>query len=55
MLAVYYGDQASAFIRDHATEAGLVLAGLVVAGAAAWFVWKRRQSRRDGEKGETAV
>jgi len=55
MLAVYYGDQASAFIRAHATEAGLALAGVIVAGAAAWFLWKRHKARRDGEKGETAV
>jgi membrane protein YqaA with SNARE-associated domain len=55
MLAVYYGDQASAFIQAYAKEVGLGLAVLILAGGVAWILWKRRKARLDGEKGETAV
>ena len=45
LLAVYYGDQATAFIQAHAKEAGLILAGLALAGGVAWILWKRRKAR----------
>jgi len=53
LLAVYYGDQAGAFIQAHAKEAALVLAGLVLVGGVVWIVWNRRKARLDGDKGET--
>ena len=45
LLAVWYGDQAGAFIKAHTAEAGLVLAGLALAGGIAWIVWQRRRAR----------
>jgi membrane protein YqaA with SNARE-associated domain len=43
LLAVWYGEQALAFIRDNAGMAGLALAIVIAVGAAGWFLWKRRQ------------
>jgi membrane protein DedA with SNARE-associated domain len=43
LLAVYYGDQAGAFIKAHATEAGLVLAGTALIGGLAYIAWQRRK------------
>ena len=43
ILAYYYGDQAAAFIKAHATEAGLVLAGIALAGGLAYVAWERRK------------
>jgi LPXTG-motif cell wall-anchored protein len=43
LLAYYYGDQAGAFIKDHATEAGLVLAGVALAGGLGYIAWQRRK------------
>ena len=45
LLAVWYGDEAGAFIKAHTVEAGLVLAGLALAGGVAWIVWQRRRAR----------
>ncbi|MEO6236161.1 MAG: VTT domain-containing protein [Vicinamibacterales bacterium] len=45
LLAVYYGDAAGDFVKAHAKEAGLVLAGLALAGGIAWIVWQRRRAR----------
>jgi membrane protein YqaA with SNARE-associated domain len=45
LLAVWYGDQASAFIKEHTAEAGLVLAGVALVVGAAWILWKRRTTR----------
>jgi len=55
LLVVYYGDQAGAFIKANAKEAGLVLAGLVLAGGVAWILWQRRKARSARDKGETTV
>jgi len=41
MLAVMYGDQANAFLREHAREVGLWLSAAVLAGGAAWFLYNR--------------
>ena len=43
LLAVWYGDQASAFIKENTAEAGLVLAGVALAVGVAWILWKRRR------------
>lgn len=45
LLAVWYGDQAGAFIKEHTAEAGLILAGLALAGGVAWILWSRRKPR----------
>jgi membrane protein YqaA with SNARE-associated domain len=43
LLAVYYGDAAGDFLKAHAKEAGLWLAGLALAGGLAWIAWKKRK------------
>jgi membrane protein YqaA with SNARE-associated domain len=45
LLAVYYGDEAGAFLQAHAKEAGLILAGLALAGGIGWILWQRRRGR----------
>src|SRR5687768_17914149 len=40
-LAVYYGDAAGGFLKAHAREAGLVLAGVALVGGAGWIAWQR--------------
>jgi membrane protein DedA with SNARE-associated domain len=47
LLALWYGEQAIAFIRDNAGMAGLALAIVIVVGAAGWFLWKRRRGSED--------
>jgi membrane protein YqaA with SNARE-associated domain len=42
-LAVYYGDAALELMRRHGPAVGLSLAGLIVAAAIAWFLWRRRR------------
>jgi membrane protein YqaA with SNARE-associated domain len=41
-LAVYYGDAAIELMKTHGPVVGLSMAGLIVAAAVAWFVWRRR-------------
>jgi membrane protein YqaA with SNARE-associated domain len=43
LLAVFYGDQAGAFIKAHTKEAGLILAGLALLGGVGWIIWERRK------------
>jgi uncharacterized membrane protein YdjX (TVP38/TMEM64 family) len=43
LLALWYGEQAIAFLRDNARLAGLALAIVIAVGAAAWFWWKSRR------------
>lgn len=43
LLAVWYGEQAIAFLRDNARMAGLALAIVIAVGAAGWFWWKSRR------------
>jgi len=47
LLAVWYGDQAGAFIKANAAEAGLVLAGIALTGGIAWILWRRRKPKPD--------
>lgn len=42
LLAVWYGDQAGAFIKEHAAEAGLTLAAAFLVIGIGWILWKRR-------------
>jgi len=44
-LAIYYGDAALELMRTHGPAVGLSLAGLIVAGAVAWLLWRRRSAR----------
>jgi membrane protein YqaA with SNARE-associated domain len=43
LLAYYYGDHAEAFIKAHATEAGLVLAGIALVAGLGYVAWERRK------------
>jgi len=45
LLAVYYGDAAGDFLKAHAREAGLWLAGTVLVLGVAWLAWRRRKAR----------
>ncbi|MEZ5318585.1 MAG: VTT domain-containing protein [Vicinamibacterales bacterium] len=42
LLAYYYGEAASDFIREHGAEVGQWLAVAIIVGTAAWFLWRRR-------------
>ena len=42
LLAVWYGDKATAFIKENTAQAGLILAGVALAIGIAWILWKRR-------------
>ncbi len=46
LLAVWYGEQAIAFIHAHAAAASLTVVGVLVAGLAAYIVWSRRSAKR---------
>jgi LPXTG-motif cell wall-anchored protein len=43
MLAVWYGDRAVLFLREHADTAGLWLGFAILGGGLAWFWWRRRR------------
>jgi membrane protein YqaA with SNARE-associated domain len=43
LLAVWYGDRAATFLKAHATEAGLWLAGLALVLGGAWIAWQKRK------------
>jgi len=45
LLAIWYGEQAIAFIRENATTVSLVVAGVLTAGMAAYFLWSKRQGK----------
>jgi membrane protein YqaA with SNARE-associated domain len=42
LLAVWWGEVAIEYVRQHGQEVGLVVAGLVVVGIAGYIAWKRR-------------
>jgi len=44
-LAVWYGDLALELMRTRGREVALWLAGLVVAAAVGWWLWRRHRSR----------
>ncbi len=46
LLAVYYGEQAGAFIQQHATEVGLAVGGLAIVIGGGWYLWQRRTQSR---------
>lgn len=51
-LALWYGDQALAFLRENAHVAALVLAALALVGGMAYFWWKKKTGvggRRPGD------
>jgi membrane protein YqaA with SNARE-associated domain len=48
LLAVYYGDAAGDFLKSHATEAGLWLAGIALVGGLVWIAWKRQTQPESG-------
>lgn len=49
VLSVRYGDDAIAFIEANGRVVSLVLVGLIVAGGAAWILWRRRRATPTGE------
>ena len=46
LLAVWYGEQAIAFIHAHGTAASLWVTGLTLAGFVAYVVWAKAQGRK---------
>ncbi len=46
LLAVMYGDKANAFLRDHAKEAGLWLAGIALVLGVIWVLVKQWRAGR---------
>lgn len=45
LLAIWYGEQAIAFVHAHAKAASLAAVGMLVAGTAAYVLWHRAQAR----------
>jgi hypothetical protein len=43
LLALWYGEQAIAFLHENARTVGVALAIAIAVGAAAWFWWKSRR------------
>jgi membrane protein YqaA with SNARE-associated domain len=43
LLALWYGEQAIAFLHENARTVGVALAIAIAVGAAAWFGWKSRR------------
>jgi membrane protein YqaA with SNARE-associated domain len=48
LLAVMYGDRANAYLRDHATEAGLWLSAIALTLGLLWVFVKRWRQRAAG-------
>jgi len=46
LLAVWYGEQAVAYLRDHPLAVSAALGAAVAVGGAAYYVWKWRARRR---------
>jgi membrane protein YqaA with SNARE-associated domain len=44
VLAVFYGERAAAFLKDHATAAGLWLAGIALVLGLLWILFKKWRS-----------
>ncbi len=45
VLSILYGEQAIGFIEENGRAVALAIAALVVVGAAAWLIWRRRSRR----------
>ena len=45
LLAVWYGDAALAFIREHGRSVSIVVVAILGVGLAAYVVWHKRQTR----------
>lgn len=53
LLAVFYGERAAAFLKDHAKETGLWLAAIALILGVGWILFNRRNRRSsDGIEGE---
>lgn len=48
LLAVWYGDQAIAFIHENTAMVSLILVGLLVGGLVAYLVWRKARARKAG-------
>jgi len=46
LLALWYGEQAIAFLHEHAATASLAAAGILAAAFAGYIVWSRARRRR---------
>jgi len=46
LLAIWYGDQALAFVHAHGRTVSIVLAGLMVAGFAGFILWSRASAAK---------
>jgi membrane protein YqaA with SNARE-associated domain len=46
ILAVWYGDRAAAYVREHATAVSLATVGVLTVAFAAYLWWIRAQTRR---------
>jgi len=45
LLAVWYGELAAEYLKEHPLEVSLVLFAVVAAGGAVYYLWRRRRSR----------
>ena len=48
LLAVWYGERAMSFIRDHGTASALVVVGLLVVGFVLYLFWNTPRSASEG-------
>jgi membrane protein YqaA with SNARE-associated domain len=46
LLALWYGDQALAYMEAHGATISLVLLGVIVAGLAGWLFWSKAKARK---------
>ena len=46
LLAVWYGDQAIAFLHENGAMVSLILVGLLAGGLVAYLVWRRARARK---------
>jgi membrane protein YqaA with SNARE-associated domain len=46
LLAVWYGERAMSFIRDHATSVSLVVVGVLVVGFVPYWFWTKSRNAR---------
>jgi membrane protein YqaA with SNARE-associated domain len=46
LLAIWYGDQAFAFLAEHAKELALWLTAIALIGSLGWIGWQRRRQTR---------